>query len=75
MALLDIGMPTMDGYATCRRLRELDPEDHVHFVAQTGWGEKEDRRKSTEAGFHRHLVKPVSVEDIDALIADIGRSH
>ena len=68
IVMLDIGMPTMDGYTTCRRLQALDPEDRVHFVAQTGWGNEDDRRKSAEAGFERHLVKPVSVEDIDMLL-------
>lgn len=67
VAILDIGLPVMDGCELARRLRSLPglPED-LKLVAVTGYGQAKDRRRSTEAGFAAHLVKPVT---LDALIA------
>lgn len=59
VVLLDIGMPGMDGYEVARRIRRIDPGAPVRLVALTGFGAAEDRRKSSEAGFNEHLVKPV----------------
>ena len=58
--LLDIGLPGMDGYEVARRLRH-SPEFEGPLVALTGWGQEDDRRRSREAGFDAHLVKPVDV--------------
>jgi two-component system CheB/CheR fusion protein len=55
----DIGMPGMDGYETCRRLGRLPGLEKVLIAAVSGYGGPEDRRKSQEAGFDRHLVKPI----------------
>jgi len=55
---LDIGMPTLDGYETARLLRQQPWGKDVLLVALTGWGQTEDRRRSQEAGFNHHLVKP-----------------
>jgi len=57
--LLDIGMPGMSGYDVARRLREQPATRDVLLLAMTGWGQDEDRRKSREAGFDEHLVKPL----------------
>jgi PAS domain S-box-containing protein len=57
--LLDIGMPKMNGYDVCRKLRETAWGSVMTVVALTGWGQEEDRRKSVEAGFDHHLVKPL----------------
>lgn len=66
IALLDIGMPGIDGYEVARSIRrEAGPGAPV-LIALTGWGQEEDRRRSREAGFDHHLIKPV---DIDTLIA------
>ncbi len=62
--LLDIGLPRMDGYEVARRLRQLPEMEKVLLVALTGYGQDDDRRRSHEAGFNAHLVKPV---DLDAL--------
>ena|SRR5437870_5909449 len=62
---LDIGLPDTDGYAVARRLRAEDLAGEM-LVALTGYGEAEDRRRAQEAGFDRHLIKPV---DPDALLA------
>ena len=62
VALLDIGLPVMDGYELARRLRsELNLPD-LWLVAITGYGQSEDRRRSEEAGFDVHLVKPVELD-------------
>jgi CheY-like chemotaxis protein len=60
VVLLDIGMPKMDGYAACRLIREQPGGRDIRIIALTGWGQDEDRRKSKEAGFDDHLVKPVA---------------
>jgi CheY-like chemotaxis protein len=62
--LLDIGMPGMDGYEVARRLRQRTDLEKTRLVALSGYGGEDDRRRSREAGFDLHLVKPV---DIDAL--------
>jgi PAS domain S-box-containing protein len=64
IVLLDIGMPGMDGYEVARRLRSQHKSSPIRIVAVTGWGQETDRRKSREAGFDLHLVKPVDVEDL-----------
>ena len=66
--LCDIGMPGMDGYETCRRLRRLPGLEKVVMVALSGYGGPEDRRKSQEAGFDRHLVKPVGRATLEELV-------
>jgi CheY-like chemotaxis protein len=64
IVLLDIGMPRLDGYETARRLASRPWAAATQIVAVTGWGQETDRQRAKEAGFHRHLVKPV---DLDAL--------
>jgi len=61
LALLDIGLPVMDGYELARRLREQPRLAGVRLVAMTGYGQESDRRRSSEAGFEAHLVKPVDL--------------
>jgi PAS domain S-box-containing protein len=69
MMLLDIGMPKLNGYEVCRRVRQQPWGDEIRSIALTGWGQEEDRRKSHEAGFDGHLVKPV---DYTALLELLG---
>lgn len=69
--LLDIGMPRLNGYDTCHRIREQPWGKDVVIVALTGWGQDEDRRRSKEAGFDRHLVKPVEPIAFEQLLADL----
>jgi CheY-like chemotaxis protein len=57
--LCDLGMPGMDGYETCRRLRQLPGLGKVLIAAVSGYGSEDDRRTSKEAGFDGHFVKPV----------------
>jgi signal transduction histidine kinase len=59
--LLDIGLPTIDGYEVARRLRDHDGDRHRTLIAITGYGQDHDVRRALDAGFDRHLVKPVSL--------------
>ena len=72
--LLDIGLPRIDGYEVCRRIREQPWGRGLMIVALTGWGQEEDRQKSKEAGFNTHLVKPVDDEVIMNLLASLPSS-
>ncbi len=67
-ALLDIGLPVMDGYEVARRLREEPSLRGLRLVAITGYGQQEDRRRSEKAGFDAHLVKPVELDAITDLL-------
>jgi CheY-like chemotaxis protein len=71
LMLVDIGMPGMAGYEVARRIREDKSLGNVTLVAQTGWGREEDRRRSAEAGFDRHLVKPVSLATLDEVVRSL----
>lgn len=73
LALLDLGLPLMDGYEVAARLRsDLGLKD-TRIVALTGWGTEQDRAKTTAAGFHAHLTKPVAPERLLQLIDDLLR--
>ena len=72
--LLDIGMPGMDGYEVARAIRQRFPERRATLVALTGWGQESDRRKAHEAGFDHHLVKPVEIGALLAILDPSGVS-
>jgi CheY-like chemotaxis protein len=69
VVLLDIGLPGIDGYEVARRMRAQPGSEKVLLVALTGYGQEEDLRKSREAGFDHHLVKPVDPTSLSALLA------
>jgi signal transduction histidine kinase len=69
LVILDIGMPDMSGHEVCRRIRASAWGGRVRIVALTGWGQQEDRRRSQQAGFDHHLVKPVDPAAMAALLA------
>jgi CheY-like chemotaxis protein/two-component sensor histidine kinase len=71
VVLLDIGLPGMSGYEVARKMREMPELRGVFLVAQTGWGQDKDRRKTKEAGFDVHLVKPVRLEALERLLATL----
>jgi len=76
VAVLDIGMPGMSGHEVARRLRAMPGGKDVLLVALTGWGQEADRQAAAEAGFDAHLVKPVEVQELMAVIKSsqqIGR--
>lgn len=69
LVLLDIGLPKLNGYDAARRIRAVRG-DRVVLIAVTGWGQKEDRRRSREAGFDHHLTKPVDLAALNQLLAN-----
>lgn len=64
IVLLDIGMPGMDGYEACRRLRARPRGMELLVIAQTGWGQPHDRARTREAGFDHHMVKPLDLGEL-----------
>jgi CheY-like chemotaxis protein/nitrogen-specific signal transduction histidine kinase len=71
VVLLDIGMPGIDGYETARRMRARPWGASVLLCAQTGWGQEDDKRRARNAGFDRHLVKPVDPEELNRILAEV----
>ncbi len=72
VALLDIGLPIMDGYELARHLRKLDNMNDLHLIAVTGYGQVKDKRRSDAAGFVAHLVKPVDLEELGKVLGRFG---
>lgn len=68
LALLDIGMPKLNGYEVVRRIREQPWGKKMVLVAITGWGQEEDKRRAAEAGFDHHLTKPMNLGDLEKLL-------
>ena len=68
-ALLDLGMPEMDGHEVARRIRAEPWGTQLPLVALSGWGQSEDFQRTRESGFDFHLVKPVSFEAVAEVIA------
>ena len=73
VCLLDIGLPGMDGYELARQLRAQASTAHAFLVAITGYGQDSDRRLAAEAGFDRHLVKPIDLESLRDALAGASR--
>ena len=69
--VLDIGLPKLNGYEACRRIREQSGGKNVVMIAASGWGQPEDRRRAFAAGFDHHLVKPVDPQDLMKLLAGV----
>jgi CheY-like chemotaxis protein len=69
VVLLDIGLPGMDGYTVCRRIRERTAQNPALMIATTGYGRDEDRSRSRESGFDHHLVKPLDLDQLESLLA------
>jgi CheY-like chemotaxis protein len=70
IAFLDIGMPVIDGYELAKRFREHPTLKEVKLVALTGWGQEEDRRRTKQAGFDAHEVKPVTLETLNRILEE-----
>jgi PAS domain S-box-containing protein len=69
VAVLDIGLPVMDGYELAARLRDIPGLERIRLIALTGYGQQSDRRKTRDAGFAHHLVKPVDFAAIEAAVS------
>jgi PAS domain S-box-containing protein len=75
VVLLDLGMPKLNGYDACRRMREQPWGRKMIIIALTGWGRDEDRQRTREAGFDHHLVKPVRPLELLKLIAELAKKR
>jgi CheY-like chemotaxis protein/two-component sensor histidine kinase len=71
VVLMDIGMPGLDGHEVARRVRHDLGLREVTLIAMTGWGQEDDRRRSQEAGFNHHVVKPIDVDALQTLLASL----
>ena len=72
VVFLDIGMPTLDGHETAKLIRQQPWGKDIVLVALTGWGQSEDRRRSKDAGFDHHLVKPADPAVVEQLLSSLG---
>ena len=72
LVLMDIGMPEVDGYELCRRMRKEPFGAGLFLVALTGWGQEEDKARAFEAGFDRHVVKPIDRQTLLALLNEVS---
>ena len=75
VVLLDIGLPVMNGYAVAQALRARPELNHVHIAAVTGWGQDEDRRKASEAGFDSHFTKPLAPAAMEEFLDRVAQRH
>ena len=75
VVVLDLGMPGMDGYEVARRVREHPDYGDIALVALTGWGQEKDRQLTEQAGFDHHLVKPVDIGAMQAVLASLAKSR
>jgi signal transduction histidine kinase len=73
LVLCDLGLPDMDGIEVCRRVRRLSLTSQPRMVALTGWGREDDRRRTREAGFDDHLVKPVAAEKLQSVLRTVAQ--
>src|SRR4029453_5052590 len=73
VVLLDIGLPKLNGYDVAQRIREQSWGKSMFLIAVTGWGQEEDRQRSTEVGLNVHMVKPVEPAALEKILADLAR--
>ena len=74
VVLLDLGLPKINGYEACRQIRDHEWGRNIKIIAVTGWGQEEDRQKTNDADFDRHLVKPVKPAVLLELLAELQTS-
>lgn len=74
VVLLDIGLPKLNGYEVAHRIREQAWGRSMFLIAVTGWGQDEDRQRSTEVGLNVHMVKPVEPTALERLLADLAQN-
>ncbi|MGE0871100.1 MAG: response regulator [Kofleriaceae bacterium] len=72
VALVDIGLPRLDGYEVARQIRLRCDRSAPRLIAMTGYGQPEDRARAEAAGFDHHLVKPVSLDRLQRLLAAVA---
>ena len=74
VVLLDIGLPKLNGYEVAQRIREKAWGASMYLIAVTGWGQDEDRQRSSEVGLNQHMVKPVEPAALEKLLAELKTS-
>lgn len=74
VVLLDIGLPKLNGYEVAQRIREKAWGESMYLIAVTGWGQEEDRQRSSEVGLNLHMVKPVEPAALEKLLAELRTS-
>lgn len=74
VALVDIGLPGLDGYEIARQVRGNPENENVYLVALTGYGERKDRRRALQAGFDAHLAKPVDLDSLTRILTECSRN-
>jgi DNA-binding response OmpR family regulator len=74
VVLLDIGLPKLNGYDVSRRIRQQEWGAGMILITVTGWGQEDDRRKSKEAGFDHHMVKPVEPQSLMKLLTEFSEA-
>ena len=75
VVLLDIGLPKLNGYEVAQRIREHSWGASMFLIAVTGWGQEEDRQRSSEVGLDVHTVKPVEPAALERILADLRRNR
>ena len=75
VALIDLGLPGLDGVEVARRIRAVLGRDEIVLVALTGYGDHEDRVRTEEAGFDKHFVKPVDIEALAKLLSEVAATR
>ena len=75
VVLLDIGLPKLNGYEVAQRIREHEWGTSMFLIAVTGWGQEEDRQRSSEVGLNVHMVKPVEPAALERLFAELRRTQ
>jgi CheY-like chemotaxis protein len=73
VALLDVGLPELDGFEVAKRIRQQPILKKVVLVAMTGYGKESDRQRSQEAGFDHYLIKPTKFEKVQEILASVGK--
>ena len=75
VVLLDIGLPKLNGYEVAQRIREQPWGVSMFLIAVTGWGQEEDRQRSTEVGLNVHMVKPVEPAALEKLLQELAQGE
>ena len=75
VVLLDIGLPKLNGYEVAQRIREHEWGTSMFLIAVTGWGQEEDRQRSSEVGLNVHMVKPVEPAALERLFAELRNNQ
>jgi CheY-like chemotaxis protein len=75
VGLVDIGMPDMNGYEVARALRHEQWGTDIFLIALTGWGQEGDRQQALDAGFDRHLTKPIDPEILETFLSDARQAR